>query len=105
MHAKAVLFVDDGKSEIAEHDILGKNRMRADENVDVARFEGRQRGGAREPAFPSREQRKPNPRRLRHRLECRHMLTREDFGRRHECALAFSLNRVEQRCHGDHGLS
>jgi hypothetical protein len=41
MHPKAVLLVDDGEPKIAERHILGKNRVRADENVDLAGFERR----------------------------------------------------------------
>ena len=43
MHAEAMLLVDDGKAQIAERDVFGKQRMRADENIDLAFGERLQR--------------------------------------------------------------
>ena len=52
MHAEAVLFVDHGEAKIAEAHVLGEDRVRADHDVDLARFEcvrawSRARGRAR----------------------------------------------------------
>ena len=49
MHAEAVLFVHHRQAQIAEGDIFGKQRMGADQDVDLARRQLRQasRRGAR----------------------------------------------------------
>ena len=39
VHAEAVLLVDDGEREIAERDVLLEQRMRADQEVDIAERE------------------------------------------------------------------
>ena len=36
MHAKAMLLVDDGKSEVVEDHILLEQRMRADDQLHLA---------------------------------------------------------------------
>ncbi len=36
MDAEAVLLIDDGKREIRERHVVGKQRMGADENIDIA---------------------------------------------------------------------
>ena len=47
MHAEAMLLVDDGEAEIAEADALLKQRMCADDDVDLARGQSRERARAR----------------------------------------------------------
>ena len=42
MHAEAMLLVDDREAEIAERDALLEQRMRADDDVDLARRERRE---------------------------------------------------------------
>ena len=46
MHAEAVLLVDDDEAEVLERDLLLEQRVRADQDIDVARLE-RRRGSRR----------------------------------------------------------
>ena len=72
-----------------EVDIVLEQRMRADDDVDLARGEAAQQRVAR--ACPSRGRsaaRCATPAASRERREGRVMLAREDFGRRHEGGLA-----------------
>ena len=52
VHAEAVLLVDDGEGEVAEHDVRLEQRVRADEDVDLAGGETLEQVVAR--AGPSR---------------------------------------------------
>ena len=102
MHAEPVLLVDHREREVAERDLLLKQRMGADEKIDLAPREPVEHLGALAPALASCEDRDAHARRLGQRRDRFQMLAREDFGRRHQRGLAARLDHGgagEQRHH------
>ncbi len=55
MHAEAMLLVDDGEREVVKGDAFLKQRMRADQQVDVAEREAVEKGLAFAAAFTTGE--------------------------------------------------
>ena len=103
MHAEAVLLVDDREREIAELDLVLEQRMRADQEVELAGFEPRQNVGALLAALAAGEDRDAQARGFGERRDGLVMLAREDFGRRHQGGLPAGLDHGrggEQRHHG-----
>ena len=68
MHAEAMLLVDDRKREIAERDVVLEQRMRADDDVDLARGERGQDRVARAALLAAGEERDATPGRRGERL-------------------------------------
>ena len=90
--AEPVLLVDHGQREILEHHLLLEQRVRADQDVEVAAGEPLEDIGALAPAFTTGEDRNPNAGGFgerRHRLE---VLARQDLGRRHHGRLTAGLD-------------
>ena len=104
-HAEPLLFVDDEQAEIAKHDVLRQQSVRADDDVDLA---GGERGDellllvrGPEPADhldADREAREPLLQRPR-------VLKREHGGRREERDLLAVHHGLEGRAHRDFGLA
>src|SRR3974390_927405 len=95
MHPEAVLLVDDGDREIAESDLVLKQRMRADDEIDLAECEAVEDVLPFAAALASGERGDADAcsfRQRRYRIE---MLARQYFRRRHECCLPSGL---DDRC-------
>ncbi len=105
VHTEAMLLVNHCQREIAERDILGKQCMGADQNVDHPVFKRLQGLLARLSLFASGKNRQAHTGRFRQRLERHHVLAREDFRRRHQRALRAAFHRIQQCGHGDHRLA
>ena len=88
MHAEAVLLVDDGERQIVERDVFLKERMGADQQVDVAQRETIENAFALAAALAPGEDGDAHAGGLRQRRDGLQMLAGEDFGRRHEGGLA-----------------
>ncbi len=93
MHAESVLLVDDHEAEIAEHDILLEDRMRADENVDASLFQRVDDLRALAAALAPGEERDAQARRSAEVADGLEMLARQELGRRHQ-------RRLRARFHG-----
>ena len=98
MHAEAMLLVDDDQAEVFEGDLLLEQRVRADQDVDVARLERVEDLGALASALAAREQRNAQASRRAEAADGLKMLARQQFGRRHQCRLRAGLDR---RRHGE----
>ena len=100
-----MLLVRDDEAELRELHTVREERVRADDDVDIMR------GNAivhRLPLFRcevSREEADANARPCELLRERVIMLAREDFRRRHECALATVLDRLDEREEREHGLA
>ena len=105
MHAEAVLLVDDGEREIAKLDLLLEQRMRADQQVDVAEGEPLENVVALAAALAAGEDSDVDPGRGCQRRDGVEMLPRQDLGRRHQRGLtaAFDHGRGSKQRH--HGLA
>ena len=105
MHAESVLLVDDDQAEILEDDVLLKQRMRADQNVDAPLLERVDDLRALAAPLAPREQRDAQARGGAERADGLKMLPGEQLGRRHQRRLR---SRLDRACHGeqrDHGLA
>ena len=87
MHAKAMLFVDDGERQIAECHVVLEQSVRADDEVDVARGKRGQNLGALTPALAAGKDGKTDTGGGRQRRDGRKMLPRQNFSRRHDGGL------------------
>jgi len=92
MHAKAVLFVNHGKSQVLEVHIRLKQGMCANEDVDRPGREPLQQLRARATLLAAGEQGKPQASRLGERSDGVGVLPRQDLRRRHERGLCPCLN-------------
>ena len=103
MHAEAMLLVDDGEREIVERDLFLKQRVGADQQIDVAEREPVENRLALAAAFAAGEDGDAHAGGFRQRRDGVEMLAGEDLGRRHEGGLAAGFDhgrRGEQRHHG-----
>ena len=105
VHAEAMLLVHDREREIAEFDLLLEQRMRADQQVEVAGFKARQNVGALLAALAAGEDRDAQARGFGERRDRLVMLAREDFGRRHQGGLPPGLDDGRGREQRHHGLA
>ena len=96
VHAEAVLLVDDRQSQIAERDIFLKQRMGADDEVDIAGGEACQNVVALAAALAPGEDGEPQSDSLGERRDGGEMLPRQDFSRRHERRLPAGFDHM--RC-------
>ena len=99
-HAEAMLLVDDGEAEIGEGDALLKQRVGADDNVDLARSPARRASRAARRLVAAGEQGNPQARAFGELAPCARMLAGEHFGRRHHRRLPprlDDLGHCEQR--------
>ncbi len=100
MHTEAMLFIDDGESQIAKFHAFLKQRMGADQEIDFARFEFFEQCVARSAALAASQDRNTNACCFRERRDTREMLTAENFRRRHDRRLMARLDHIgggEQR--------
>ena len=93
VHAEAVLLVDDGEGEIAEDHVRLEQRVRADDDVDVAAGEALQHLLARAALLAPREQADAQAGLLGQRRDGFEMLAGEHFRRRHQRRLRAGLHR------------
>ena len=103
MHAEAVLLVDDGQRQIAERDLVLEQRVRADQEIDLAEREAVEDVGALAAALAAGQDGDADAGLLRQRRDGGEMLARQDFGRRHQRGLPAGLDHGrggEQRHHG-----
>ena len=88
MHAETVLLVRDRKRKIAEFDLLLEQRMRSDEQIEIARREARQNIRAFAAPLAAGQNGDPQAGGFGERCNCLVMLTRQNFCRSHEGRLA-----------------
>ncbi len=84
MHAEAVLLVDDGQRQIAEHDVILKQRMGADDEIDVADGEAGEDFRPLLAALAAGQDGDANAGGLGEFLYGGEVLPRQDFGWRHQ---------------------
>ena len=102
MHAETVLLVDNGEREIVEGDVLLKQRVRADDKVDVAGGERRKNFGPLAAALAAGENGDADAGGVRQRLYGGQVLPRQNFRRRHQRRLPAGFDdgrRGKQRHH------
>ena len=104
-HAKAVLFVDNGQCQRLERHIVLDQRMRADQQIDLAGFEPRQNIAALPALFAAREDRDTKARSLGEGGDGLDVLAREDFGGRHQRGLLAGLGDGGGSQQGHHRLA
>ena len=105
MHAKSVLLVDHDQAEIAERDCVLEQRMRADQNVELPRFERSQDRLALLAALAAGEQRDAQIGCRAERADGLQMLAGEQLGRRHQRSLRPGLDRGGEREQRDDRLA
>ena len=88
VHAEAVLLVDDGEGEVAEDDVRLEQRVRADDDVDVAAGEALEQFLARAALLAPGEQPDAQPGLVGERRDRFQVLARQHFRRRHQRRLA-----------------
>ena len=88
MHAEAVLLVDNGKRKVVKGDVLLKQRMRADQKIDIAERKTIEDLFSCGPALAAGEDGGADAGGFGERCNGREMLTGKDFGRCHEGCLA-----------------
>ena len=106
--AEAVLLVDDGEREIRERHVVGKQRMGADENIDIALDEPFEQVGAFAAALAAGEDREPQASGGGERRDGFEMLAGKNFGRGHQGGLgvaAAGRNRRRTGKQRHHGLA
>ena len=103
--AEAVLFVDDRQREIAERDVLLEQRMRADDEIDIAGGKRCENVLAVAAALAAGEDGEPQPGGLRQWCDGGKMLPRQNLGRRHERRLAAGLDHMRGGKERHHGLA
>ena len=97
VHAEAVLLVDDGKGEVSELDVRLEQRVRADQDVDLAALESLQQRGARPAFLATREQGKAQAGGMGKGGDGIGVLARQHLGRRHQGGLG---SRLDGDAHG-----
>ena len=104
-HAEAVLLVDHHKRQCAEGDLFLHERMRADDEVDLASRNRRQQRAPCRCAYPSAQQRHAVPRALKDARDRPVVLFRQNFGGGHERDLSPALDGHHCRQQGYDGLA
>ena len=104
-HAEALFFVDDHESEVVESDVLRRQAVCADHDVDASGRKALDNVAlfvrAAEPTEPRDVERK-----LRHPFaECVKVLFGQDRGRDQHRNLVAAVHGLERRAHGDFGLA
>ena len=104
-HTKAMLLVNDGKTQTCK-DHLGLNqRMGSHQNVNGARFEVFQQGGARGAFDRTGQQLHPHRHVPQQFPKALQMLLRQNFSRRHDGRLVPIVFRQQCREKGHHGFA
>ncbi len=104
MHAKAVLFVDDRKAEVAEDDLVLEERVGADRDIEAAVGEPGQRLAALGAALATGQEHDLKSRPAGERGNALEVLAGEDLGWRHQRGLAPGLDDACHRQEPDHGF-
>ena len=104
-YAKAVLFIDHRKAQIAKGDIRLKHRMGADQDLDRATFQRCKLRPSFSPFVASGQKFKHHTGLLRQRAKPFKVLTRKDFCRGHQNTLPAGLDRAQKRHKGDQRLA
>ena len=105
VHAEAVLLVDDGERQIVKRDVFLKQRVGADQEIDIAErktIEDLLTPGA---ALAAGQNGDADAGGFRQRRDRGEMLARENFRRRHERSLAAGLDHGCGRSERDDGFS
>ena len=105
MHAEFVLLVDDDQAEILEDDMLLKQSMRADQNVDASALQRLDDLRALAAPLAPGEQRDAQAGGGTECADGLKMLPGEQLGRRHQRRLRSRLDRACHREQRDHGLA
>ena len=105
VHAEAVLLVDDGEREIVKRHVVLKQRVGADDEIDIAGGERRQNLRAFAAALAAGEDGEADAGGRRQPRDGGEMLPRQNFGRRHERRLPAGLDHGRGGKERDHGLA
>ncbi len=105
MHPEAVLLVDDGERQIAEHDVLLEHRVGADEDMNVSERQPLENVAALRPAFPAGENGDIDAGGRRQRRHGVEMLACQQFGRRHQGGLPAGFDHGRRRQKRHHRLA
>ncbi len=105
VHAEAMLLVDHGEREVAERDLVLKQRMGADHEIDLAVRKPLQRRGALLRPVAAGEQRDADAGLFGERLHGGEMLSRQNFGRGHQRGLPAGLDHGRGREQRHHRLA
>ncbi len=105
MHAEAMLLVHHRQPQIPEHDIFRKQRMGADQDVDLARRQPRQGFVAARAFFASRQAGQPHAGGAGIGFQRCQMLAHQQFGRRHQRRLQARFHRAQHGQQRHDGLA
>ena len=105
VHAEAVLLVDNGERQIVERHVVLKQRVGADDEIDIAGGKRRQNLRAFAAALAAGEDGKADAGGRCEPRDGGEMLTRQDFGRRHERRLPAGLDHGRGGKERDNGLA
>ena len=105
MHAEAMLLVDDGEREIVECDVVLKQRVGADQEIDLAVREPRENVVALLAALAAGQDGDAEAGGFGERCDGVEMLAGEDFGRRHQRGLPAGFDHGRGGQQRDHCLA
>ncbi len=105
MNAETVLLVDDDQAEILELDIVLKERMGSDDDARLSRGDGGQPLLALASLVATREPERFDAQGPEPTSQAALVLFGQQLGRRHQGRLTPSLQRLQGRERGDHGLA
>ena len=105
LDAKAVLLVNHDKAEILIGHAVLKNRVGADEDIDISVDETHQQSLTLASLGTSRQERDLDPSRRGHLAQGFEMLAREDFGRSEQCGLLARFVGDQHRLERHNGLA
>ena len=105
LDAEAMLLIRHDEAERSEGDRLLDQGMRADHDIDIVRLDRLVRRLALLLRQSSCQEQKPHGQISKQFAELVEMLTRQDFRRRHECALKAVFHRLDKRQEGESRLA
>ena len=100
-----MLLVDHGQRQVLEVDPLLEERVGADQDIDLAGGQRRQRSFSRAPRIPPREQGEGDTAALQQSAEGFCVLVRQQLGRHHQSGLRAGLHRDQHGKQRHHGLA
>ena len=100
-----MLLVDHGEREVLEVDPLLEERVGADQDIDLAGGQRRQRSFSRAPRIPPREQGEGDAAALQQSAERIGVLVGQQLGRHHQSGLRAGLHRDQHGKQRHHGLA
>ena len=104
-HAKSVLFVHDGQTQIGKDDVGLKHSMGPDQDLDVPLGKRLELAGPLRPLVATGQDFQDNARAFGERFQPIQMLPGQDFSRRHHYALPACLDGDQQRHERDQRLA